>query len=370
MHMKNLAIDFLSRLEGMFAVAVWDRVRHRLIVARDPLGIKPLYFRRVPTELAFSSEAKAILALPDVGANLDLVSLEQYLAVGYVPAPNSMFAGISKLEPGTAIIVDRGAIRLHRFHEFQLRDRFEPIAGRLGRRDSHGGREGSTCADGFGRAHRRVSERRNRFKRSRGIHVRDTATGPVGRIRSASRGRLARNSTTSCPMPGRWLRAFDTDHQRDPRTARRCPLAAGVALAHGRTGRRRGVHHDLSRVQVRATGRHRHPVRRRRRRAVWRIHAATLTSTTAPPTGACPLCCDMDCIRPLAAMLPSDRHSRLLNKLRLAKAFMQADGLPFEARYRAFMQVFDRRSAYADACAGDRRTRRRLHRARIQIDEI
>ncbi len=78
---------FLNKLDGMFGVAVWDRRRRRLVVARDALGIKPIYYRQDASELMFASEAKSILAVPGVQARLDSSALAQYLSVGYVCAP-------------------------------------------------------------------------------------------------------------------------------------------------------------------------------------------------------------------------------------------------------------------------------------------
>ena len=97
---------FLERLDGMFGLALWDRTRRRLIVARDPLGIKPMYYRQTAHELAFASEAKALLAIPGVRAQINPDALTQYLALGYVSEPQSMFGGLNKLAPGTALLVE------------------------------------------------------------------------------------------------------------------------------------------------------------------------------------------------------------------------------------------------------------------------
>src|SRR5262245_55636326 len=94
---------FLDALEGMFGLAVWDRTRGRLIVARDPLGIKPIYYRLTQRELVFGSEAKSIMRVPGVAARLDPSALSQYLAFGYVSAPASIFSELRKLPPGTAL---------------------------------------------------------------------------------------------------------------------------------------------------------------------------------------------------------------------------------------------------------------------------
>jgi asparagine synthase (glutamine-hydrolysing) len=91
----------LSRLRGMFAFAVWDNTRRRLLLARDRFGVKPLYLATLPGGgLAFASEAKALLAHPAIGRRPDPVGLRAYLSYGYAPAETSMFAGVHKLRAG------------------------------------------------------------------------------------------------------------------------------------------------------------------------------------------------------------------------------------------------------------------------------
>ncbi|MCS6947553.1 MAG: asparagine synthase (glutamine-hydrolyzing), partial [Steroidobacteraceae bacterium] len=107
---------FLEKLEGMFGLALWDIGRRRLLIARDAIGIKPLYYRLSGAELMFASEAKALLAIPGVAARLDRAALAQYLALGYNNAPLTLFEGIRKLEPGTVLVAERGAVTARRFH--------------------------------------------------------------------------------------------------------------------------------------------------------------------------------------------------------------------------------------------------------------
>lgn len=87
-------------LRGMFAFAIWDRRRHRLFAARDRLGIKPFYYRFADHKFVFGSEIKAILAYPDVKPELELRTIPEYLAFGYISGPETMFSGINKLLPG------------------------------------------------------------------------------------------------------------------------------------------------------------------------------------------------------------------------------------------------------------------------------
>ncbi|MBI4169311.1 MAG: asparagine synthase (glutamine-hydrolyzing) [Acidobacteria bacterium] len=103
--------DFLRSLVGMFALAIWDERRRELILARDHIGIKPLYYAVLPGTLLFGSEIKAILAHPRVSRRVDRAALYHYLTFIAAPAPRTLFQGIRKLPPATRLIVDRrGAI--------------------------------------------------------------------------------------------------------------------------------------------------------------------------------------------------------------------------------------------------------------------
>jgi len=92
--------ECFSRMRGMFAVALWTESRKRLVLARDRMGIKPLYYYRSGDDVCFGSELKAILEHPDVPRQLDLEALDSYLSVNYVPGPGTLIDGIRKLPPG------------------------------------------------------------------------------------------------------------------------------------------------------------------------------------------------------------------------------------------------------------------------------
>jgi len=94
-------------LRGMFAFAIWDAQRRRLLLARDRLGIKPLYYWKTPHGLAFGSELRSLLSLKNFPRQLDRRAMGYYLALGYVPDPLSVFAGVSKLPPGHILTWDQ-----------------------------------------------------------------------------------------------------------------------------------------------------------------------------------------------------------------------------------------------------------------------
>lgn len=100
--------EFLSHLNGMFAIALWDANKRRLLLARDRTGIKPLYYTQHQGSLLFGSEIKAILAYPGVSRQIDLVAFNEYLSFEYVPTPRSIFQGISKLPPGHLLTITNG----------------------------------------------------------------------------------------------------------------------------------------------------------------------------------------------------------------------------------------------------------------------
>jgi asparagine synthase (glutamine-hydrolysing) len=93
-------IDCFARLRGMFAIALWTRSTKRLVLARDRMGIKPLYFARHGDDLFFGSELKAILIHPEIERRLSLDGLDCYLSLNYVPCPWTLVEGIEKLPPG------------------------------------------------------------------------------------------------------------------------------------------------------------------------------------------------------------------------------------------------------------------------------
>ena len=95
----------VARLDGMFAIALWDARRRRLLLARDPFGKKPLYYWHDARRFVFGSEIKALLAA-GVPAEMDESALGEYLAFGYVPTPRTLFRGIRKLPPASTLIVD------------------------------------------------------------------------------------------------------------------------------------------------------------------------------------------------------------------------------------------------------------------------
>lgn len=330
---------FLERLDGMFGLALWDRRRRRLIVARDAIGIKPLYYRIDSHTLVFASEAKAILAVPGIATRLDQRALAQYLSVGYVCAPNSIFEGMQKLEPGMALIAEGGEVRQQRHYSLpdgidesvseeqwveQVRISIErsvkdqmvsdvPIGAFLS-----GGIDSSAVVAFMSRHSSR----------------------PVKTYSIGFQGSTGAQLYNELPYARRVAEQFGTDHHEiivQPDVAALLPElvwhmdepisdAAFITTYLVSKFARRDVTVILSGVGGdELFGGYKRYLDEHYRSLYRRIPSSIRSSV----------------IGPLANLLPGDRHSRLLNQLRLAKAFLTADELSFEQRYRAYVQVYE-----------------------------
>jgi asparagine synthase (glutamine-hydrolysing) len=330
---------FLDKLDGMFGLALWDRRRRRLIVARDALGIKPIYYRQAAAELIFASEAKAILTLPGISARLDTNALAQYLSVGYVCAPNSIFEGLQKLEPGTALIVEAGKVSKHRYYRLPA--------------DVDGSRTESQWIE----AVRAELDRSVRDQMVSDVPIGAFLSGgidssavvafmsryssqPVKTYSIGFQGSTGAQLYNELPYARQVAEQFKTDHHEiivQPDVATLLPNliwhmdepiadAAFITTYLVSKFARQDVTVILSGVGGdELFGGYKRYLDEHYRSLYRRIPGFVRTGVMAP----------------LSKLLPSDRHSSVLNKMRLAKAFIAADGLPFQERYRAYMQVFD-----------------------------
>jgi asparagine synthase (glutamine-hydrolysing) len=109
-------LDFTSKLRGMFVSAIWDSPRQRLVLIRDRLGIKPLYYTQLADgSLVFGSELKAVLAHPGVQPQLEPQALDFFLTLEYIPAPYSIFKNIHKLPAGHILVYEQGEVRIENY---------------------------------------------------------------------------------------------------------------------------------------------------------------------------------------------------------------------------------------------------------------
>jgi asparagine synthase (glutamine-hydrolysing) len=130
----------VERFNGMFAFALWDRNRGQAFLARDRLGVKPLYYAELPDgRVLFGSELKALLAHPALARDIDPLAVEEFFALGYVAEPRSIYRGASKLEPAHTLVVDRKGLTLRRYwdvvfdarHRGSEEDLGEELVGRF-----------------------------------------------------------------------------------------------------------------------------------------------------------------------------------------------------------------------------------------------
>ncbi|MFQ5850251.1 MAG: asparagine synthase (glutamine-hydrolyzing) [Candidatus Binatia bacterium] len=112
---ETYGLDCLGKFRGMFAFALWDENRQRLILARDRLGKKPLYYSLADGALLFGSEIKSILQERTVTRSVNLKALDLYLTFQYVPAPLTIFEGIYKLPPASVLMCEKGTTRIERY---------------------------------------------------------------------------------------------------------------------------------------------------------------------------------------------------------------------------------------------------------------
>jgi len=336
--------DFVHRLNGMFDFALWDTRRRRLLIGRDRLGVKPLYVLQDGRRLAFSTEAKALLTLPGVQAELDPSVVASYLHLGYVAAPGCIFKGIRKLPPATLLSVEDGAVREWRYWRLP------------------------------GKIDTQYSERewidRVRAQLEASIHMQMVSDVPIGAFlsggvdSSAVVGFMAKHSahpirTYSIGFSGGEAEALYNE----------LPYAKQVAGLFGTQHREIVVKPDVvdllpkllwhmdepiadtafittylvsqfarQDVKVILSGVGGDELFGGYRRYLGEHYAARyqqlpgwLRSSAAA----------------IAGRLPADRHSNLLNTLRLAKGFLMSAELPADDRYRSYLQVLDRQTVAA-----------------------
>lgn len=328
---------FVHKLNGMFGFALWDARRRRLIVGRDRLGIKPIYVYRDAHRLAFASEAKALLALPGVTAEIDRAALHSYLNLGYFAAPHSIFRGIGKLPPASLLIAEGARVEEHRYwrvpgaieRQVSEPDWIERVRARLDESVRmqmvsdvpigaflSGGIDSSTVV-GFMAAH---------------------SSQPIRTYAIGFQGAAADEYYNELPYARRVAELFHTDHHEIvvrpdvvallPRLLWHMdePLTDTAFITTYLVSQfaRRDVTVILSGVggdelfggYRRYLGNH--------YQAYFERLPAWLRRTASA----------------VGERLPSDRHSPLLNLSRLAKGFLESAELPFEERYRAYVQVF------------------------------
>jgi len=113
-------VDCVKLFNGIFAFALWDASAQRLFIARDRIGVKPLYYARTAGEILFASEIKALLTSPTVSRTLDIEATAQFFRLGFVPAPGTLFRDVRKLPPGWRMIVEGERVRIEPYWDLEF----------------------------------------------------------------------------------------------------------------------------------------------------------------------------------------------------------------------------------------------------------
>jgi asparagine synthase (glutamine-hydrolysing) len=114
--------DCVQQFRGMFGFAIWDQRKRRLLLARDRLGVKPIYYYRNGRFLAFASEIKSLLEIPSIPREVDPEALDLYLSLRYVPGPRTMFKNIFRLQPGHILGANAGGVRTTKYWDLDYPD--------------------------------------------------------------------------------------------------------------------------------------------------------------------------------------------------------------------------------------------------------
>ncbi|MBA3542539.1 MAG: asparagine synthase (glutamine-hydrolyzing) [Deltaproteobacteria bacterium] len=117
-----------AKLSGMYAFAIWDRRKRRLVLVRDRLGKKPLFFHLGPRGIAFASELQALLQDREIARTVEPRALHGYLALGYVPGDSCIIAGVRKVQPGHYVVLDDNGVREERYWQLTFAPRERPMA--------------------------------------------------------------------------------------------------------------------------------------------------------------------------------------------------------------------------------------------------
>jgi asparagine synthase (glutamine-hydrolysing) len=331
---------FVTQLNGMFAFALWDARRHRLVIGRDRLGIKPLYYRQDLTELTFASELKAILAAGDRRVEVDPVALREYVTLGYVAAPRSIVKDIRKLPPASLLVWEQGTVTISRYWGPSIR----PDGG-----DSEGE---------WVRAFRETMER--------AVHSQMVSDVPLGAFLS---GGL--DSSTVVAMMAKQASAPIKSYSIGFDTAvgsgyyNELPWARRVADRFRTDHREILVRPEVAELLPTLLWHLDEPIADSAFVTTYLVAAFARQDVTVILSGVggdelfggyrrylggyydryydlVPRWLRRHVLSPLSRTLPSDRHSAGMNLLRLFRTYVGSHEASFEERYRAYVQVFDR----------------------------
>ena len=333
---------FVEHLNGMYGFALWDAELGRFFLVRDRLGVKPLYYTIHKGALIFASEIKAILKVPGVPVSIDPVALEAFLSLGYTPAPLTLIRGVRKLPPASMLRIERGDVVISSY--WQVPADVEP----------HWDEREWTSA--------------LRDSIERAVQSQMVSDVPIGAFlsggvdSSAVVGFMARHSDEP-------IRTYSIGFEGDGAEAlyNELPYARQVSELFKTKHREIVVTPDVVRLLPRLIWHLDEPIADSALMTTFLVAEFAGRDVKVILSGVggdelfggyrrylgqfydglykrIPPWFRSSVIRRLAAGLPSDRHSSVLNASRLVRSFVLAADLPFEERYRRYVEVFDARA--------------------------
>lgn len=330
--------DFVRYLDGMFCFALWDSSRKRLLIGRDRLGIKSLYYFQDDSRLIFASEAKSILALPGISVDLDSDAVEQYLALGYVPTPYSMFKGMRKLPPASLMVCENGNVSIRQY--WKVPDEI----------------------DGFMTETQWAEQLLDKLEQS--VVSQMVSDVPLGAFLSGGIdsscvvGLMARNSDQPIKT---YSIGFDTGKAGE--YYNELPYARKVSELFKTDHKEIIVRPNVTELLPKLLWHLDEPMADTALITTFLVAQFAREDVTVILSGAggdelfggyrrylgeyygrfyqgLPRWFRSAVLHPLARRLPSDRHAPFLNLMRYARSFILSAELPFEERYRSYVQVF------------------------------
>jgi asparagine synthase (glutamine-hydrolysing) len=337
--------DFVRRLEGMFAFALWDSRQQRLLLGRDRLGIKPLYYLEARGHLLFASEAKALLVTGLVSPEVNRQALQEYLALGYTPGSTSMFHGVRKLPPGSLMVCERGTSTMGSYWAV-------PEVSDAGRSEEEWAAAFLTTMD-------------------RAVESQMVSDVPLGAFLSGgidSSTIVALMARHSSQPTKTYSIGFDTSGAGG--YYNELPWAREVAKRYGTDHHEIVVKPDVSTLLPRLVWHLDEPIADAAFVTTYLVADFARRDVTVILSGIggdelfggyrrylgpaydryyeyLPGWIRSNVLPALARTLPSDRHSSLLNVSRQFRAYVLSQHLPLPERYRTYVQVFSRLGAAA-----------------------
>jgi asparagine synthase (glutamine-hydrolysing) len=335
---QRYGTGFVSRLLGMFGFAIWDAPHRRLVLGRDRLGIKPLYYLEHQGRLIFASEIKALLAVPGLGRAIDMGALQDYLTLGYCSSRQSLFKGIRKLPPASLLVCENGDYRVETYWQV-------PAEADLSLSETEWAeRLRSAIEEAV------VSEM-----------VSDVPLGAFlsgGIDSSAVVAFMARHSD-------RPVKTYSIGFRGDAASAvyNELPYARQVAQRFSTRHREIIVRPEVARLLPKLAWYLDEPIADSAAVTTYLVGAFARNDVTVILSGVggdelfggynrylgdfyseqyrrLPAWMRQAVIAPLVQAMPSDRHGRLSGVARYARTFVASEDLPFEERYRRYVQVF------------------------------